>query len=48
MLPPVTCLAHIAGMPVEEGLLAMGPVGLLAASLWVRSVRLRIAARRSG
>ena len=41
-------VAHIAGIPLEEGLLAMGPVGFLAASLWLRSLRLRIAARRSG
>ena len=48
MRPLMTGLAHIARIPVEEGLLAMGPVGVLAASLWVRSLRLRIAARRSG
>jgi hypothetical protein len=40
-------LAHIAGIPIEESLLAMGPVGLLAAGVWIRSIRHRIAQMRS-
>jgi hypothetical protein len=40
-------LAHIAGIPIEEGLLAMGPVGVLAAGLWLRAVRQRLAQLRS-
>jgi hypothetical protein len=41
MLPRVTVLAHIAGIPVEESLLSLGPVGLLGVSLAVRSVLAR-------
>jgi hypothetical protein len=31
-------IAHIAGIPVEEGLLSLGPVGLIGISVAVRSV----------
>jgi hypothetical protein len=31
-------IAHIAGIPVEESLLSLGPVGLIGISVAVRSV----------
>jgi hypothetical protein len=31
-------IAHIAGIPVEESLLTLGPVGLIGISVAVRSV----------
>jgi hypothetical protein len=31
-------LAHIAGIPVEESLLSLGPIGLVGISVAVRSV----------
>jgi hypothetical protein len=31
-------LAHIAGIPVEESLLSLGPVGLVGITVAVRSV----------
>ena len=31
-------IAHIAGIPVEESLLSLGPVGLVGISVAVRSV----------
>ena len=34
-------LAHIGGIPIEESLLGLGPVGLLGMSLAVRSVLAR-------
>jgi hypothetical protein len=35
-------LAHIAGLPVEEGLLSLGPVGLVGLSVAVRSLLFRL------
>jgi hypothetical protein len=35
-------LAHIGGIPVEEGLLALGPVGLVGISVALRSVLVRL------
>jgi hypothetical protein len=35
-------LAHIGGLPVEEGLLSLGPVGLLGITVAVRSVLARL------
>jgi hypothetical protein len=37
----VTILAHIAGIPVEESLLSLGPVGVLGVSVALRSVLAR-------
>jgi hypothetical protein len=34
-------LAHIGGLPVEESLLSLGPVGLVGISVALRSVLLR-------
>ena len=31
-------IAHIAGIPVEESLLSLGPIGLVGISVAVRSV----------
>jgi hypothetical protein len=40
----VTVLAHIAGMPLEEALLSLGPVGatLAVARAWLAVRRLRV------
>jgi hypothetical protein len=35
-------LAHIAGIPVEESLLSLGPVGLVGIGVVVRSVLARL------
>jgi len=34
----LTILAHIAGIPIEESLLSLGPVGLVGIGVVVRSV----------
>jgi hypothetical protein len=39
-------LAHIGGVPVEESLLALGPVGLVGISVALRSVLARFRRRQ--
>jgi hypothetical protein len=41
----VTVLAHIGGLPVEESLLTLGPVGLVGIGVALRSMLARF--RRS-
>jgi hypothetical protein len=38
----MTVIAHIAGIPVEESLLSLGPVGLVGISVAVRSALARL------
>jgi hypothetical protein len=38
-------IAHVAGIPVEETILHLVPVGGVAVMAWVHTARARIAAR---